>query len=88
MKFIETADESTAELFNSLPRPSGRIDNEVSVTALTRINEFDPAIRIVKRQGQDFNVIRERIRQIESKALRKLKNPVRGRMIKDFLEDL
>lgn len=35
--------------------------------------------------GKRFNVTRERIRQIESKALRKLKNPVRSRKIKDFL---
>jgi RNA polymerase primary sigma factor len=35
--------------------------------------------------GQDFEVTRERIRQIEAKALRKLKNPKRCRMLKDFL---
>ena len=35
--------------------------------------------------GQQFNVTRERIRQIEAKALRKLRNPVRSKRIRDFL---
>ena len=36
--------------------------------------------------GQDFNVTRERIRQIEAKALRKLKHPNRSKILKTFLE--
>ena len=35
--------------------------------------------------GKEFNVTRERIRQIEAKALRKLRNPVRSKRIRDFL---
>ncbi|HHE71538.1 MAG TPA: hypothetical protein ENL34_04570, partial [Chloroflexi bacterium] len=35
--------------------------------------------------GQAFNVTRERIRQIESKALRKLRHPGRSRKLRDFL---
>ena len=35
--------------------------------------------------GKAFNVTRERIRQIEAKALRKLRNPVRSKRIRDFL---
>ncbi len=34
--------------------------------------------------GKEFNVTRERIRQIEAKALRKLRNPVRSKRIRDF----
>jgi RNA polymerase primary sigma factor len=37
--------------------------------------------------GQDFEVTRERIRQIEAKALRKLRHPSRSRVLKSFLED-
>ncbi len=37
--------------------------------------------------GQQFNVTRERIRQIEAKALRKLKHPTRSRKLRSFLED-
>ncbi len=35
--------------------------------------------------GQDFDVTRERIRQIEAKALRKLRHPSRARMLRDFM---
>jgi RNA polymerase primary sigma factor len=36
--------------------------------------------------GQDFEVTRERIRQIEAKALRKLKHPSRSRKLRSFLD--
>jgi RNA polymerase primary sigma factor len=36
--------------------------------------------------GQDFSVTRERIRQIEAKALRKLRHPSRARLLKGFIE--
>jgi RNA polymerase primary sigma factor len=38
--------------------------------------------------GQQFSVTRERIRQIEAKAIRKLKHPSRSRMLRSFLEKL
>jgi len=42
--------------------------------------------RTLEEVGQEFNVTRERIRQIEAKALRKLRHPSRSRKLKDFLE--
>lgn len=41
--------------------------------------------RTLEEVGREFNVTRERIRQIEAKALRKLRNPIRSKRIKDFL---
>ena len=41
--------------------------------------------KTLEQVGQEFNVTRERIRQIEAKALRKLRNPTRSKKIKDFL---
>lgn len=41
--------------------------------------------RTLEEVGREFNVTRERIRQIEAKALRKLRNPVRSKKIRDFL---
>lgn len=43
--------------------------------------------RTLEEVGKEFNVTRERIRQIEAKALRKLRNPVRSKKIKDFLNN-
>jgi len=42
--------------------------------------------RTLEEVGQDFNVTRERIRQIEVKALRKLRHPSRARVLKNFIE--
>ena len=41
--------------------------------------------RTLEEVGREFKVTRERIRQIEAKALRKLRNPVRSKRIRDFL---
>ncbi|MDE6092483.1 MAG: RNA polymerase sigma factor RpoD, partial [Ruminococcus sp.] len=42
--------------------------------------------RTLEEVGQRFDVTRERIRQIESKALRKLRHPSRSKKVKDFLD--
>ena len=42
--------------------------------------------RTLEEVGKEFNVTRERIRQIEAKALRKLRHPSRSKKLKDFLE--
>ena len=41
--------------------------------------------RTLEEVGKEFNVTRERIRQIEAKALRKLRHPSRSKKLKDFL---
>ncbi|MFW6151214.1 MAG: RNA polymerase sigma factor RpoD, partial [Chloroflexota bacterium] len=46
----------------------------------------DGHARTLEEVGQEFNVTRERIRQIEAKALRKLRHPSKSRKIKDYLE--
>jgi RNA polymerase primary sigma factor len=46
----------------------------------------DGHARTLEEVGQEFNVTRERIRQIEAKALRKLRHPSRSRRLKDYLD--
>jgi len=46
----------------------------------------DGRARTLEEVGREFNVTRERIRQIEAKALRKLKHPSRSKRLKDFLD--
>jgi RNA polymerase primary sigma factor len=46
----------------------------------------DGRARTLEEVGREFNVTRERIRQIEAKALRKLRHPSRSKKLKDFLE--
>jgi RNA polymerase primary sigma factor len=69
--------------------------NEVLATLTEREQEVlrlrfgldDGRQRTLEEVGQQFNVTRERIRQIEAKALRKLRHPNRSKRLKDYLED-
>jgi RNA polymerase primary sigma factor len=47
----------------------------------------DGRSRTLEEVGLEFSVTRERIRQIEAKALRKLRHPSRSRKLRDYLED-
>ena len=59
-------------------------DREEKVLRL-RFGLDDGRTRTLEEVGKEFNVTRERIRQIEAKALRKLKHPSRSKRLKDFL---
>ena len=50
-----------------------------------RYGLIDGKMHTLEEVGDEFNVTRERIRQIEAKALRKLRHPTRARVLKDFL---
>ena len=71
--------EQIDELLNDLK------DREKQVI-IRRFGLEDGHPRTLEEVGREFDVTRERIRQIESKAIRKLRNPVRSRKIKEFLE--
>ena len=60
-------------------------DREENVLRL-RFGLDDGKMRTLEDVGKVFNVTRERIRQIEAKALRKLRHPSRSRKLKDYLE--
>ena len=60
-------------------------DRERKILEL-RFGIHDGTSRTLEEVGAEFNVTRERVRQIESKALRKLRHPTRSRRIKMFLD--
>ena len=60
-------------------------DREQKVLRL-RFGLEDGRARTLEEVGKEFNVTRERIRQIEAKALRKLRHPSRSRKLKDYLD--
>ena len=60
-------------------------DREQKVLRL-RFGMDDGRARTLEEVGKEFNVTRERIRQIEAKALRKLRHPSRSRKLKDYLD--
>jgi len=53
---------------------------------ILRFGLEDGKARTLEEVGKEFNVTRERIRQIEAKALRKLRHPSRSRKLKDYLD--
>lgn len=71
--------EQLLEVLNTLT------DREQKVLRL-RFGLDDGRARTLEEVGKEFNVTRERIRQIEAKALRKLRHPSRSRKLKDYLE--
>lgn len=60
-------------------------EREAKVLRL-RFGLDDGRARTLEEVGREFNVTRERIRQIEAKALRKLRHPSRGKKLKDYYE--
>jgi len=71
--------EQIDEVLSSLTHREQRV-------LVLRFGLEDGRSRTLEEVGQEFNVTRERIRQIEAKALRKLRHPSRSRKLKDFLE--
>ena len=63
---------------------SGLTDRERRVLEM-RFGLRDGNARTLEEVGQEFGVTRERIRQIEAKALRKLRHPIRSRKLRDYL---
>lgn len=78
-----TSNEALKKELNSLL--SNLSDREERVIKL-RFGLIDGRTRTLEEVGKEFNVTRERIRQIEAKALRKLRHPSRSNKLKDFLK--
>ncbi|MBP1701227.1 MAG: polymerase sigma factor [Chloroflexi bacterium] len=83
---LEPMDEAAREMLHESIKNAMAVlsDRERQVLEL-RYGLMDGKDHTLEEVGQYFNVTRERIRQIESKALRKLRHPTRSRQLRDYL---
>ena len=91
--FIEdkgTVSPSEAVIFNSLAEQTrhvlGSLTPREEKVLRMRFGIGEKSDHTLEEVGQDFNVTRERIRQIEAKALRKLRHPSRNKKLKSFMD--
>lgn len=81
------ADAATFTLLKEqLEEGLGTLTEREQKVLTLRFGLEDGRARTLEEVGKEFNVTRERIRQIEAKALRKLRHPSRSRKLKDYLE--
>ncbi len=84
---LPPADAASRELLKAqLDKVLGELTEREKKVLLLRFGLEDGRARTLEEVGKEFNVTRERIRQIEAKALRKLRHPSRSRKLKDYLE--
>ena len=88
-------DDSSVSLIDSVSRSMLKKELDEAMKSLTdrerdvlklRFGLKDGRPRTLEEVGKEFNVTRERIRQIEAKALRKLRNPIHSKYLRGFLE--
>ncbi len=79
MAFQMSLKEQLMEVMNTLSRREAKV-------LMMRFGLEDGRPKTLEDVGKEFNVTRERIRQIEAKALRKLRHPARIKQLKDFLD--
>jgi len=81
------ADAASRELLKAqLSKVLSELSDRERRVLLLRFGLEDDRPRTLEEVGKEFNLTRERIRQIEAKALRKLRHPSRSRKLKDYLE--
>ena len=79
----DVADDATAQTNSVLKTLTPREEKVIKM----RFGVGDGSEHTLEEVGQSFAVTRERIRQIEAKALRKLRHPSRSEQLRSFLED-
>ena len=84
---LPPADVASRELLKSqLNKILSELTDRERRVIMLRFGLEDGRARTLEEVGKEFDVTRERIRQIEAKALRKLRHPSRSRKLKDYLE--
>ena len=80
LRRLETLRRELANVLKSLTPREERV-------LTLRFGLEDGQARTLEELGKEFNVTRERIRQIEAKALRKLRHPSRAKRLRDYLDE-
>ena len=84
---IRPEDQASAELLKAhLGEVLDTLNDREKKVLKLRFGLEDGRQRTLEEVGKEFGVTRERIRQIEAKALRKLRHPTRSKKLKDYLE--
>ena len=77
---------SSAILREVIEKELGTLTPREAHVIRLRFGLYDGRCRTLEEVGKEFDITRERIRQIEAKALRKLRHPSRARHLKGFLD--
>ena len=80
---LEMEPDRVRELLNVLKSLTPREERVITL----RFGLEDGRARTLEELGKEFNVTRERVRQIEAKALRKLRHPSRAKRLRDYLDE-
>jgi len=85
---IVPADAAARALLNeAVKRALAELSEREQLVVRLRFGIDDGQVRTLEEVGREFGVTRERIRQIESKVLAKLRHPIRSQRLRDYLDD-
>jgi RNA polymerase primary sigma factor len=86
---VVPADAAARALLNEAVKQAlGELSEREEKVVRLRFGLDDGQMRTLEEVGKEFGVTRERIRQIESKTLAKLRHPIRSRRLRDYLDDV
>jgi RNA polymerase primary sigma factor len=86
-KALAPADAASQQMLKEqMERVLGQLSERERKVLELRFGLEDGRARTLEEVGKAFGVTRERIRQIEAKALRKLRHPTKSRQLRDYLE--